>query len=66
MEPKQPAEKNVWEMIAYCDSDYDGDKNGRKIVTGFVIYILWYLVSWKSRSQKLVTLSSTEAEYYSI
>jgi hypothetical protein len=35
-------------------------------MTGFVIYILGSLISWKSRSQKLVTLFSTEAEYYLI
>jgi hypothetical protein len=33
MEPKQPAENNVWEMMAYCDSNYAGDKDGRKSVT---------------------------------
>ena len=66
MEPNQPTENNMWEIMAYCDSDYAGDKDGRKSVTGFVIYILGCLVSWKSRSQKSVTLSSTEAEYYSI
>jgi hypothetical protein len=36
MESKQPAENNVWEMIAYCDSDYAGDKNGSKSVTKLV------------------------------
>jgi hypothetical protein len=66
MEPQEPTEETVWEMIAYCDSDYAGDKDGRKSVTGFVIYILGCLISWKSRSQKSVTLSSTEAEYVSI
>jgi hypothetical protein len=35
-------------------------------MTGFVIYTLGSLISWKSRSQKLVTLFSTEAEYYLI
>jgi hypothetical protein len=30
IEPKQPAENNVWEIIAYSDSDYAGNKDGRK------------------------------------
>ena len=31
MKPKQPTENNVWEMMAYCDSDYAGDNDGRKV-----------------------------------
>ena len=42
IDPMQPAGKNVWEIIAY--SDYAMDKDGRKSVTGFVIYILGCLV----------------------
>ena len=53
-------------MTAYCDSDYAGDKDGRKSVSGFVIYIQGCLISWKSRKQKSVTLSSSEAEYVAI
>jgi hypothetical protein len=29
MKPKQPTENNVWEIMAYCDSDYAGDKSGK-------------------------------------
>jgi hypothetical protein len=66
IEPSEPMKNNIWEMRAFCDSDYAGDKDGRKSVSGFVIYILGCLISWKSRSQKSVTLSSTEAEYVAI
>jgi hypothetical protein len=58
--------KTAWKMVAYCDSDYAGDRDGRKSVSGFVIYIQGCLISWKSRKQKSVTLSSSEAEYVAI
>jgi hypothetical protein len=66
MEPTETHQDNTWEMKAFCDSDYAGDKDGRKSISGFVIYIQGCLISWKSRSQKSVTLSSTEAEYVAI
>ena len=31
MEPKQPTENTLWEMMAYCDSDYARDKDERKV-----------------------------------
>jgi len=34
---------------AWCDSDYAGDKDSRKSVTGFLVFINDALVSWKSR-----------------
>ena len=58
--------QGVWKIVAYCDSDHGGDKNTRNSVTGFCIYVGNNLVSWKSRAQKSVSLSSTEAEYYAI
>ena len=35
-------------------------------MTGYVIYLSGCLITWKSKSQKSVTLSSSEAEYVSI
>ena len=58
--------KGVWQIIAYCDSDFAGDKDNRISVTGFCISIGQCLISWKSRGQKSVTLSSTEAEYVAV
>ena len=55
-----------WVVIAFCDSDFAGDKNNRKSVTGYGIYIMGCLVAWKSRGQKTVSLSSSEAEYLAI
>ena len=56
----------VWKIVAYCDSNFAGDKNTWLSVTGFFIYIGNNLVSWKARGQKSITLSSTEAEYVAV
>ena len=53
-------------LKAYCDSDYAGDKETRASVTGYCIYLHGCLIAWKSRAQKTVSLSSTEAEYIAV
>jgi hypothetical protein len=50
-------------VYAYVDSNYATNKENRKSVTGFVLTIGGCLVSYCSKSQPSVTLSSTEAEY---
>ncbi|KAG7336872.1 reverse transcriptase RNA-dependent DNA polymerase, partial [Nitzschia inconspicua] len=53
-------------VIAYCDSDFAGDMGNRRSITGFLIYLFGVPISWKSKQQGGVTLSSSEAEYYAI
>ena len=43
-----------------------GDPDDRKSITGFCIFLNGCLISWKSRGQKTVTLSSSEAEYVAV
>jgi hypothetical protein len=63
----EPDFKNFkWVIESYCDSDYSGDRETRKSVTGYIIYLIGAAIAWKSRGQKSVSLSSTEAEYISI
>lgn len=50
----------------YADADYAGDVDTRRSTTGFVYFVRGSLVSWKSRRQPSVTLSTTEAEYLAI
>ena len=57
---------NIFSIVGYSDSDYASDKDHRKSVTGMVIYICGIPVAWKSKGQKAVTLSTTEAEYYAL
>jgi hypothetical protein len=51
------------ELIAYSDSDYGGDVDDRKSTSGYVFMIGSGAVSWSSRKQPIVTLSTTEAEF---
>ena len=53
-------------LEGYCDSHFAGDKDKRISVTGFCVYVCGCLVSWKTRGQKHVTLSLTEAEYVAV
>ena len=62
-----PLDENVkWELIAYSDSDFAGDKETRISIAGFVLYLMGVPVSWRSKGMKSVTLSSTEAEYVAL
>ena len=56
----------IWIVEAWSDSDYAGDRDTRRSVTGWEIYVNGTLVSYKSRLQKTVTLSSCEAEYVAL
>ena len=58
--------ENDWKLKAYSDSDWAGDADDRRSITGFCIFLNGCLISWKSRGQKTVTLSSSEAEYVAV
>jgi hypothetical protein len=47
----------------YFDSDMEGDKNNRRRTTRYIFTIGGTIVSWISKLQKLVALSTTEVEY---
>lgn len=51
------------ELIAYSDSDFAGDLDDRKSTSGYVFLLSSGAVSWSSKKQPVVTLSTTEAEY---
>ena len=61
-----PQIEEKWNLKGYCDSDFAGDADNRKSISGFIIYFCGVPISWRSRGQKSVTLSSTEAEYVAI
>lgn len=50
-------------FIAYSDSDWSGDILDRKSTMGYVFLIAGAPVSWCSKKQSVVALSSCEAEY---
>jgi hypothetical protein len=47
----------------FCDSDWAGDSEKRINVTGFIVYLMNVPVCWRSKAQRGVTLSSSEAKY---
>ncbi|BET02421.1 Retrotransposon protein [Nesidiocoris tenuis] len=48
---------------SYVDADWANDFEDRKSVTGFLVNVFGNIVSWGTRKQSTVSLSSTEAEY---
>ena len=50
-------------MISFIDSDFGGDKEDRKNTSGYVFMLGFEVVSWCSKKQPIVTLSTTEAEF---
>ena len=54
-------------LIGYCDSDW-GNIDDRRSITGycFLMNDEGGLISWKSKKQRVVALSTCEAEYMSI
>lgn len=57
---------NAAPLVGYVDADWAGDKNDRKSTSGYVFKIFGNTVSWCSRNQQTVSLSSTEAEYVAL
>jgi hypothetical protein len=49
--------------IGYTDSDWAGDKAAYKSQGGYVFQACNGPISWQSRKQNLVALSTTEAEF---
>ena len=50
-------------LWGYVDADFAGDIDSRKSTIGFVFTLGGTTISWASNLQKIVTLSTTEAEY---
>ena len=51
------------QLEGYSDSDWAGDKVDRKYTSGGCQFLGCSLVSWSSKKQSCVSLSSIEAEY---
>jgi hypothetical protein len=65
LEPEKMIE-NKWILKVYTDSDWAGDKDTRLSVTGYVLFLMNVPILWKSKAQKSLALSSSEAEYYAL
>ena len=50
-------------LLGYSDSDLAGDINDRKSTNGLMFFLAEGPIAWQSTKQKVVALSSCEAEY---
>lgn len=60
---RSPEEAMCVELEGYCDSDWANDSETRKSTTCFVFTLAGGAISWMSRRQTIVALSTAEAEY---
>ncbi len=63
VEPKIEEFDKSSTSTVFSDSNYAGNNHTRISVTGFCIFLLSVPIVWKSKSQKSVTLPSSEAEF---
>jgi len=50
-------------LVRYCDVDWAGDLEDKRSTTWFVFMMGGGAISWSSKQQPIITLSTTEAEY---
>ncbi|CAJ2661709.1 unnamed protein product [Trifolium pratense] len=56
---------NDYVLNGFCDADYAGDKIERKSTSGNCQFVGENLISWASKRQTTIALSTAEAEYIS-
>ena len=54
---------NIKGPIVYCNADWASDPSDQKSISGYTVIISGAAISWSSKKQMTVSLSSTEAEY---
>ncbi|XP_074356626.1 secreted RxLR effector protein 161-like [Apium graveolens] len=56
-------QKGEKDLFGFTDSDYAGDQDDRRSTSGYVFMLGTTAVSWSSKKQPIVNLSTTEAEF---
>jgi len=51
------------QLEGYVDAEWGSNPNGRKSQSGYAFFICGGAISWASKKQPIIALSSTEAEY---
>ena len=59
-------EEAEFKVQGYSDSDFGGDLDKKRSLSGYVFIVGGNTVSWKSSLQPVVALSTTEAEYIAL
>jgi len=54
-----------YKLVGFCDADYAGDRIERKSTSGNCQFLGDNLISWASKRQATIALSTVEAEYIS-
>ena len=57
------SKNNHLNVEGYTDADWEGNVSDRKSTSGYFTFVGQNLVTWKSKKQKVVALSSAEAEF---
>ena len=50
-------------LLGFVDSDHGRDIDTRRAITGFIFFLGFCPISWQSKQQTSIALSSMEAEY---
>ena len=58
--------EDVSDLVGYSDADWAGDTNDRKSTSGYVYMMSGSAISWRSKKQSCVALSTAEAEYIAL
>ena len=59
---KNKKKELTWKSNRYCESDFARSIDTSESVGGAVIYLCGAVIDWKSKRQRTVLLSSTEAD----
>ena len=54
-----------YELVGFCDADYAGYRIERKSTSGNCQFLGENLISWASKRQAIIALSTAEAKYIS-
>ena len=58
--------KSSKECVGYSDADWAGDLDDRKSTSGYLFQVSGGAVTWRSKKQSCVALSTAEAEYMAL